>query len=64
MCSGRFVISGSVVYSSRTNPWNALPPSRSSLNPRMPHVRSTSESARELDARGGALGARRARNAV
>ena len=33
MCSGRLWISGSVVYWSRTKPWNALPPSRSRRKP-------------------------------
>ena len=41
MCSGRFMRSGSVVYSSRTKPWNALPPRRSSLKPCRPETVST-----------------------
>ena len=41
MCSGRSWRSGSVVYSSRTNPWNALPLERSNRNPRSPDTHST-----------------------
>ena len=63
MCSGRFSMSGSVVYSSRTKPWNALPPSRSSRKPRMPDVglddaRARSSSTRAV-ARSGPAGRER-----
>ena len=50
MCSGRFIRSGSVVYWSRTKPWNALPPRRSSLKPRRPEDASTTLPRFDLDA--------------
>ena len=51
MCRGRLCRSGSVVYSSRTNPRNALPPSRSSLKPRTPETASTMPAAVDFEAR-------------
>ena len=50
MCSGRLCMSGSVVYWSRTKPWNALPPRRSRRKPSIP-LRSSTVSRAEPERR-------------